>query len=151
MLKICVFSTPNEILNKKIEELFALHQVLPQNDRMSYKNFCEEFTANNRIFFLCVDSVKNKIEGYLSVLNCVDDLEIIGIAVKTKRQKIGTSLIVKLIDYAKENSIRNIFLEVDENNEEAKKFYDKMNFKVTKIRKNYYNNISDAIVMSLKV
>ena len=60
----------------------------------------------------------------------------------------GLGIYKYLIDFARNNNIYNITLEVDENNINAIKLYEKCGFIKKAIRKNYYNN-SDGILMEL--
>ena len=70
---------------------------------------------------------------------------------KNKRQnKIGTKMLEELIKIAKERSLKNITLEVNINNISAINLYKKYNFKEVGIRKKYYNNLDDALIMTLK-
>lgn len=84
----------------------------------------------------------SQIIGYLSY-TISDQIEILKICVdKDKRNLgIGQTLIDKLSFYQKD-----IFLEVSENNL-AKNFYAKLGFKLISVRKKYYKDGSDALIM----
>ena len=79
-----------------------------------------------------------------------EKIELVNIFVKNeyRNRKIGTFMLKYLIDFARNNNIYNITLEVDENNIYAIKLYEKCGFIKKAIRKNYYNN-SDGILMEL--
>ena len=51
------------------------------------------------------------------------------------------------IDYCQKNAIKEIILEVRESNTSAQSLYSKYNFKQISTRKNYYDNIENAIIM----
>lgn len=55
----------------------------------------------------------------------------------------------KLISLTKEFNYSELTLEVNSNNTSAKKLYLKFGFKELGIRKKYYNNKDDALIMTL--
>lgn len=98
-----------------------------------------------------VAKIDNKIVGYAGIWKAVDDVHITNIvtAKNLRRQNIGSILLSNLIEMAKaENGITSITLEVNCNNLPAKKLYEKSDFEVVGLRKKYYNNIDDAIIMT---
>ena len=136
---------------KLVDELFNIHeQVFLANDKLTYENFKNEFNIDNRLYF--VAKIKQKVAGYIGIINCIDFFEIIGIGVKKQFQnkKIGTKLLLKIIEKARELKIKNIYLEVDEKNDLAINFYKKNGFVVTNRRKNYYKD-SDALILNCSV
>lgn len=69
-----------------------------------------------------------------------------------RNQKLGTFLIKRSIRYIKKLKHYNrILLEVSENNLPAIQFYKKIGFEVIYIRKKYYSNNSNAIIMQLNL
>ena len=62
---------------------------------------------------------------------------------------IGKKLLENLIDLSKETNLDSLILEVNWKNEPAINLYKKNGFKRIGIRKKYYNNIDDAIIMKL--
>ncbi len=68
-----------------------------------------------------------------------------------RRLKAGTRLLSKAIQVLMMFDIANIYLEVNENNCGAYKFYKQFNFKVDRIVPNYYDGGDGAIVMYLPI
>ena len=68
-----------------------------------------------------------------------------------RRLKAGTRLLSKAIQVLMMFDIANIYLEVNENNCGAYKFYKQLNFKVDRIVPNYYDGGDGAIVMYLPI
>ena len=68
-----------------------------------------------------------------------------------RRLKAGTRLLSKAIQVLMMFDIANIYLEVNENNWGAYKFYKQFNFKVDRIVPNYYDGGDGAIVMYLPI
>lgn len=86
--------------------------------------------------------------GFHKVL---DEAHITNIAVKdTQRGRgIGRFLLGQLIDLAKRLDINYMTLEVKDSNIPAIKLYESYGFKVEGVRKRYYNNLHDALIMWL--
>ena len=100
-----------------------------------------------------VAKLDNKIVGYAGIWKAVDDLHITNIvtAKKLRKQNIGSILLSSLIEMAKlEKGITSITLEVNSTNIPALRLYEKFGFKKVGLRKKYYNNTDDAIIMTLK-
>ena len=62
---------------------------------------------------------------------------------------IGSALLQHLINFSKEQDASSITLEVNENNVSAINLYKKYHFEQVGLRKKYYNNTDNAILMSL--
>ncbi len=56
-------------------------------------------------------------------------------------------MLEQFINHVRENSGRNIFLEVRESNHGAREFYRKANFKEAGIRKSYYSDPQESAVL----
>ena len=133
---------------KDFETLFAIHRAcLSQQDQMTKKCFFDEFLQPTRIYFVAQDG--GKVVGYVGLFDCDSDFNIIGIAVEKsfQHQGIGSALLARAKLQAKMTGKKSLSLEVDTQNQIAQKFYQKHGFVVTNVRKNYYNNCSDALIM----
>ncbi len=86
----------------------------------------------------------DEIQGFISINNLVNEVEIIDIAVLKKYQ--NNSVGSKLIDFIISNINVDIFLEVNVNNKAAIKLYEKYNFKIINTREKYYKD-EDAYIM----
>ncbi len=69
---------------------------------------------------------------------------------KYQQQGFGSQLLKYLIKQLKNKGCNKIFLEVDASNEIAQNIYKKFGFQFLYIRKKYYSNGKDAIVMVLE-
>lgn len=83
----------------------------------------------------------------------IDDIHITNIVVKkTSRKKgIGSLLLKKLIELSLLEKPLSITLEVNANNIPAIKLYEKYGFKKVGLRRKYYKNTDDAIIMTLYI
>ncbi len=95
----------------------------------------------------------NDIVGFAGILIIIDELNIMNIVTKKvcRNLGIGSSLLQFIINFARDNNCTSITLEVNENNLPAIRLYKKYNFKVVGLRKKYYNNIDNAILMTLNL
>lgn len=84
------------------------------------------------------------------IIDC-DTAEIINIEIEKQYQNKGAGkyLLTYFISQMKKQEKNKILLEVRKSNETAKHIYTKYGFKQDSIRKNYYSNKEDAILMSL--
>ena len=91
-----------------------------------------------------------KIVGFAGLWFSPIDAEITNIVTKKSERKrgIGTLLLDKLIEMAKEANRDNISLEVNEKNIAAGILYENAGFEIAGIRKNYYNGKENAIIMT---
>ena len=92
---------------------------------------------------------ENHIVAFLHFSVIEAEAEIIDIAVDEfcHRQGIGSALL-KHLRQALPN-LQKIFLEVSERNQVAREFYNKLGFRQVAVRKGYYRDGSDALVMSI--
>ena len=113
---------------------------------LSKKNILNDLNNSN---FKCLMALyKEEIIGYISFSH-IFDIEIESIIVKSsyQRQGIGTLLLKYVFNFSKENKINNVFLEVRKSNLAAISLYKKMGFKIISIRKKYYENTEDALIL----
>ena len=84
--------------------------------------------------------------GFHKVL---DEAHITNIAVRadSRGRGIGTLLMSELISRSRMLDVKYMTLEVRDNNENAIKLYKSFGFTVEGIRKKYYNNVHDALIM----
>lgn len=92
----------------------------------------------------------NEIIGFAGIWISPIDVQITNIVIKkTERKKgIGSLLLGKLIEIAEGIGRDSISLEVNEKNIVAINLYDKYNFKILGIRKEYYNGQDNAVIMT---
>lgn len=90
------------------------------------------------------------IVGFAGLWFSPIDAEITNIVTKKSERKrgIGSLLLGKLIEMAKEEKRDNISLEVNENNIAAGILYENAGFEIVGIRKKYYNGKDNAIIMT---
>ena len=97
--------------------------------------------------FVCV--LQDEVIGYLCLWNIAGEVEIHNVATSPHWQRKGVAalLMQALWDYIDENRIDRAFLEVRCNNEAAINLYEKNLFHGTDLRKGYYSDGEDALLM----
>ena len=95
-----------------------------------------------------VAKINNEIVGFIGYRTIFDEIEIMNIVTRIdkRNQGIGSNLLSYVI---RKNIYTKIHLEVNEKNIPAKKLYLKFGFEQVGVRKKYYNNTDDAILMQL--
>jgi hypoxanthine phosphoribosyltransferase len=89
------------------------------------------------------------IIGIIQFWNLLGEADITLLAVKRdyRRNGYGKILIEKSLDFLKKNKVDTVYLEVAVDNIPAIKLYEKMGFRPLTIRKGYYSDGRDAIIM----
>ena len=115
----------------------------------SYNILKQELENGKSKYF--VAKQENEIVGFAGILLIIDQVNIMNIVVKKDKRNfgIGSSLLEEIIRYSKIHNATSITLEVNEKNIPAIKLYKKYGFKQVGLRRKYYNNEYNAILMDL--
>lgn len=142
-----------KIENMNLEHLHKIENVLENefDNFWNYNILKSELESENSKYIVAIED--SAVLGFAGILILPDSTEITNIVVrKDKRKKgIGKLLLDKLILITKNINKESISLEVNEKNEAAIKLYENAEFKKVGLRKKYYNNIDDAIIMTKKI
>lgn len=119
------------------------------DDFWSYNILKQELENGKSKYF--VAKQENEIVGFAGIMLIIDEVSIMNIVVKKDKRNLGfgSLLLEKIIDFSKIHNATSITLEVNEKNIPAIKLYKKYGFKQVGLRKKYYNNEDDAILMDL--
>ena len=109
----------------------------------------KELTNEKRICIGVLDQETKKLLGLASAWKVIDELHITSLAVYPEHQRkgLGKLLMADLIKRSKSILIHHIYLEVKDNNESAKAFYESMGFKTVGNRPNFYKDGSDTLTL----
>ena len=104
---------------------------------------------HNKFARFYVATFNNTVIGYLSCWMVEDTVDIINVVIDKNYQHcgFGQALFFKMEEEAKLNHCTNIMLEVKETNLQAINFYLKQGYEQISIRKNYYQDHSNALMM----
>jgi len=116
------------------------------------ENILESELENINSYYI-IAKENNDIIGFGGLWKSVDDIHITNIVIKkdSRKQGFGTAILAELINQSKIFGYNIVTLEVNENNLPAISLYKKFGFKEVGIRKRYYNNIDNAIIMNLNI
>lgn len=97
--------------------------------------------------YLVVDNSQG-IAGYGGMMFVEEDAHITTMAVspRARRGRLGTRLMLRLVDEARQRGARNLTLEVRASNAAAQRLYDRFGFDRVGVRKDYYRT-EDAVIM----
>ena len=109
----------------------------------------EEIKSKDSSGYIAI--INEKVVGFIIIKTILDEIEIMNVSIHKlfRRKGIAKELLIKIIEYAKQNNIIKINLEVNEKNIAAISLYEKLNFKQVGLRKKYYNRKDSAILMTL--
>lgn len=132
--------------NKVISELEKLCFAYPWSEEMIIE------TASNDNFSGVVAIENENVVGYAGAVYAADtaDIALVAVSPDYLRRGYGYALVCSLSEELFSLGIENIFLEVRASNAPAFGLYKKCGFIPVGIRKKYYENAEDAIVMLKK-
>ena len=138
-----------EIVDMQIADLDLIADNLNKDfdSFWNYNVFKSELENGNSKYL--VAKINNNIVGFAGIIPVLDEADISNIVVHKsfRNQKIGSSLLVSLINLAISLNLKTINLEVRESNIYAIRLYKKYGFEVCGLRKKYYENTENAILM----
>ncbi len=93
--------------------------------------------------------VENQPAGFIMLRTVVDEAEILTVCVLPDYRKRGLaqSLLAWCVQVGQLNGVQTLFLEVSVNNQAARTLYEKQGFEKLGLRKKYYEDGSDALVL----
>ena len=130
----------SKLTKEEVQEVIQLGTML--NPNFSKLFHIENLNPNETIY---IYKENNNIKGFIHTQNGLDIIDLLNIIVKPEYQNqgIGSILLKYIIDNKQD---KKIMLEVRSKNINAIKLYQKYDFKIINIRKNYYKD-DDAIIM----
>ncbi len=139
------------ILPMKPHHLEALQQDFEKSfpNIWTYAIWEEELGNTNSSYYILFYQDEAVSLGGIKIV--LDEADLMNIVTRVDYQKRGFAklLLSYLISKAKEKKCKHITLEVASTNTIAIHLYKKMGFQKISIRKNYYRNGDDAIIMAL--
>lgn len=129
-----------------LEEVYEIEK-LSFTDPWSRKLFEDELINDKSVYYVILNN--SKVIGYCGFWVILDEIDIMNIAVhpEYRRTGLGNMLMDVIIGYAEAYRIPYITLEVRESNTAALNLYEKYAFKRAGIRKGYYEDRENAVIM----
>jgi len=147
--KIC----PNSILIKDYSPIYfsEVKSILINNFKFPWSD--ENINKISPFSYKKVYLFQNRVIGFLDSKVILDEAEILMIAVEKSMQSkgVGRFILNEFIKDMKKSCVKEIFLEVAEDNTKAINFYKSLGFKEFDIRKKYYKDDKNAILMKKSV
>ena len=142
-----------DFLEMNYSDLESIKDILIDefDDFWSYTTLKDEFSFSTSKYF--VIKKNNIVLGFCGIKIITDFAEIMNIVIKKDSRGLGLSnfLLENTISKCRELNLKSINLDVNVENTIAINLYKKYNFVKVGIRKKYYNNVSDAILMTLNL
>lgn len=117
------------------------------------RGMLEEELFNIRARYRVIE-YQGTIAGYIGMWQILDEGHITNVAVRPEFRRMGLAkrLLQDLIDYARDNGIVSLTLEVRVSNLPAIRLYESFGFRTEGRRKHYYaDNNEDALIMWLRL
>ena len=155
----------SEMMLSEQYEIYCLFNFVRENIfieklKKEDKNKIFEKSQKEKTDFDKNEKFEKNMLGYVAFYGTIESIDIFEVAIKKEYQGQGFGkklLIESMKNLIKDNEnirIKNIhfsgdkfLLEVNENNEKALKLYKKIGFEEIYVRKNYYGNNENAIIM----
>ena len=146
-------------MNVKIEKMTLEHlEQIKENLKEDFDEFWNENVLKSELenpastYIVAIDE-QNNVIGYSGIWQPIDEAHITNIVTKKDKRnnKVATNMLEELIKIATQRNLKDITLEVNINNIPAINLYQKYHFKKVGLRKKYYNNTDDAIIMTLNI
>lgn len=130
----------SKLTKEEVQEVIQLGTML--NPNFSKLFHIENLNPNETIYLYKENNIN---KGFIHIQNGLDIIDLLNIIVKPEYQNqgIGSVLLKYIIDNKQD---KKIMLEVRSKNINAIKLYQKYDFKIINIRKNYYKD-DNAIIM----
>ncbi len=129
-----------------------LKRIVELEEELLKETVGEEMLASelhNKFAYFYVATFNDEVIGYLSCWMVEGVVDIINVVIDKKYQHFGygQALFQKMEEDAKKNNCFEIMLEVKENNNQAIKFYLRQGYEQISIRKKYYQDRTNALIM----
>lgn len=142
-----------EISKMSLEDFEGIKNILTSDfDNFWNEKILEDELKNENSYYI-VAKMNEEVIGFAGIKSVIDEADIMNIVTKkdSRGYGIGSILFKHLIDYAKNNGIKKLSLEVNENNLVAIHLYKKFGFEQIAKREKYYNGVDTAIIMQLNL
>lgn len=140
-IKICQMSQEDI---DSIKEIFSSDF----DEFWSYETLAQDFKCSDSTYLAC-KTESDIVVGFIGLKIVLDNADIMDIAVKKEYRNhgIGSLLLKQAILVSTCKNCNQIMLEVNSTNSPAIALYEKFCFQKISVRKKYYNQKDDAIIM----
>ena len=145
----------NKIIFRKmmLKDINAVYEIFRESIKSHWS--IEELTKElyNDLAYYLVAEIKNEIIGFCGAWLVLEEAQITNIAVRNDKRNLGVGKLLfnEFIKNLLEKEIDVIYLEVRESNISAQNFYLGLNFLKIGLRKKFYSDGENAILMCLPI
>jgi ribosomal-protein-alanine acetyltransferase len=143
---------------KSLEREEELEGILEVQEKCfeNLQRFSKKFLFNLWRYFpegFVIAKNKEKVLGYGILKKEIDKGLIfsLGVLPEMQNQGIGKEIMKRLIEIAKKENLKKIYLHTKETNFKAIAFYQKFGFNIIKLKENYYSTGENAYLMELEI
>ncbi len=137
-----------------LTEMMALEDEIYPDDAWSAENMARE-VASDHTYYLVALRDDGAIDGYAGLMAPLGtgqgDIQTVTVAPHARRQGLGRTLMLQLLNEARRRGAEELFLEVRADNSGAQSLYASLGFEAIGRRKGYYTGGIDAVSMKLTV
>ena len=128
------------------QKLTMLDNTILKNSHYDLNQFLQMIKDDSYTIWAEIEG--DLLNAYAVIYHNIDFDELFKIGVREDKQRCGLG--TRLLKYISSQSNKTLVLEVSSNNEKAISFYKKFGFKQNGIRRNYYGQNEDGILMEFK-
>ena len=140
-----------------LDAIMAIEHAVFPTDAWSAESMGSELASVHGVYLVAFEhATPHEIVAYAGLLAprgaSQADIQSVAVVESARRQGLARTLVLSLIDEARDRGAREIFLEVRVDNPGAQALYDSLGFEGIAVRKGYYqpDNV-DGLVMRLEV
>ena len=125
-----------------LDALMPYEQEMFGPEAWSRQSYAREIADTALRHYLAVEDEDGTLLGWggVMVIGSSAELLTIGVVPQARRRGLATDLLHALLETARGRGAVEIFLEVREDNEVARAFYDREGFERLRLRRGYYDN-----------
>ena len=143
-----------KMISQDLDEVLAI-EASASSTPWSKKMFSEEMQNPGSCCFVIKIEIelKQPIIGFICFRNMAEESELLNIAVHPhyRRLGIGRKLMQFYIDFSSQRGVKTFYLETNSSNEPAIHLYQRFSYQSFGMRKKFYQNQFDALLMMKKV
>jgi ribosomal-protein-alanine N-acetyltransferase len=134
-----------------IRDVATLENVLFPDDPWSTEQFWQELAHDTRHYVVAVDD--DAVVGYAGVFALAPegDVQTIAVAPAAQGAGVGARLLGALLQEAARRQCAHLLLEVRSDNEPALALYERAGFEQISVRRRYYPDGTDALILRRRI
>ncbi|WP_457622882.1 ribosomal protein S18-alanine N-acetyltransferase [Persephonella sp.] len=131
------------------DDITAVREIIKENFSHPWSDSL--ILSENPFSYKTVAVLDGEVIGFLfgEIIYTEGNINLIVVKKEFQRSGIGSVLLENFLNECMDSNVDTVFLEVSDKNSKAIKFYEKFGFSVIHIRKGYYKDGSNGLIMRL--